>query len=39
MIQACGSRVLSENRMKRKGLSDQKKKKEKKIRKARRENA
>ena len=38
MIQVCGSRVLSEKRMKRKGLNDQKKK-EKKIRKARRENA
>ena len=28
MIQVCGERVLSENRMKRKRLSDQKKKQE-----------
>ena len=37
MIQVCGSRVLSENRMKGKRLSDQKKKTRKKIRRARRE--
>ena len=30
MIEVCGSRVLSENRMKGKRLSDQKKKQEKK---------
>ena len=37
MIQVCGERVLSENRMKRKRLSDQKKKTRSKRRKGSRE--